>query len=177
MNYVDRMGREKSLIIMAIDRDGEIPIFDANGNITNIEDSYVRSIYNNIKDHQKYELRIVTNFDEFDNAVNDRNRRWKDVILIGHGTERSVELHSKNGIKLTQADLINDKQSPEEYEQLKDTTFTILGCNTGVSPLLGLKNSIAQDLQNHYRFKETQAPDNFIWNNGEIASSVIYYDN
>ena len=127
---MDRDGKEKSLIIMSIDKDGVMPIFDENGNITNMEGSFVRSIYNNIKDHQKYELRIVTNFDEFDNAVNDRNRRWKDIILIGHGFNDSVDLHSKNGVKITQDDLKIDYQSPAQYERLKDTTFTILGCNT-----------------------------------------------
>ena len=163
MMYTDRMGLEK-LIILTMDTDGIIPIFDENGNIVNPDKSYVRNIYNNIDNHQKYERRIINDFQWLDDAINEKN--WSEIILIWHGSQTRVSLSHENFFNIN--DLNSDKQTESQTNILKSTAFIIFGCNTWNDPLFW--DSIAQNIQNHYWFKETSAPDNFIWWNGEIAN-------
>jgi hypothetical protein len=174
---VDRMGLEKILIILGVDKDGMIPKVDEYWNIVWPSDTYIELQYETARKFlkQKWEnsiaIRIVTNFQEFDNAINEKSR--KTTYFIWHGSENSITINSSpvkpNNSQINSSTLNSDTQTIEQKKKLSETELYILSCNTGNTWFLGLFDPIAQDIQDHYWFKSTNAPNNYIWSDGKIT--------
>jgi len=176
LKFVDSMGREKSLIILTIDRNWFIPTFDSNWYALNWETSYVASMYNYLlssNPNKKFDVKLITDFSSFDSAINEKNR--DDIYFIGHWSQDSISLNNGSVISSPESNisltldtgiLNSDTQTLSQTTRLSNTSLHLLSCETWDTWLFGTYNPIAQKIENHYWFKETIAPNTFIhWNN------------
>ena len=180
MKYVDRMGLEKILIILWVDKDGIIPVINSDKTIDSCTEgsTYVcqryytlmREFLSNWTDMSNISVQVATDFSKFDNLVNEKKR--ESIYVITHGDEESVYL-SNNNPPINAESLKQDTQTQEQRENLSKTELYIFGCNTGYSWISNLwSDPIAQDIQDHYGFEATYAPDNYMWgNDGRITDS------
>ncbi len=169
--FVDRMGLEKVLIILWIDHEAIYPIFDKNWYIINSEDSYIYIAFNLLRDLElgsdiKVDYILVNTFEEFDNAINEKER--EEIYVIAHWSKNSISLDSSsifnwNETKINKSNLNNDDL--EDNRDFSNTSLTLLSCSTWQ-----WENSIWEQLQNYYNFKETTAPS------GTIRPWYVIYD-
>jgi RHS repeat-associated protein len=162
--YVDLMGTEKVLILLAIDKSWEQVSFDENWNII-FKHEYITLMADTLtkdlnKDWAKYDIEFISNFDDFDFHINEKER--EDIYLIAHWNEFSIDLNTSSkewNDKINKKSLKNDTQN----NNLSSTDLILLSCNTWNDRLF--YDAIWSSIQKHYWFKETLAPDNYIrWN-------------
>jgi RHS repeat-associated protein len=171
MIYTDRMGREKVLIILATGKDWADPIFDNNGLITNTQWSFNRQMYNTLiswENFWKYDVKVISSFQEFDDAVNSKQRQ--EIHLIGHWNAELIQLDSSNRVSLNKTILDNDTQSQDERDQAFSTALTLYSCNVWADRWFWREN-IAEMIQEHYWFKYTAAPSTTIWSDWIVVDS------
>jgi len=179
VNGVDPSGLEKILIILALDHNDVAPVFWKDWLTTNWKDSYIASQYNSVaqwytKKGQKFDIRIVTDFSQFDNAINEKQR--KEIILIAHWNQNSIGLSENQSVITTpganyfntinQQSLSLDDQTKEQREKLSKTELYLLSCSTGDNT--DGASPIAQSIETHYNFKATHAPSTTIYVGGAM---------
>ncbi len=186
--FVDRVGLSKTLMILWLDFDWKYPIFDNNGYITNYEGSYIRTMFNTLLNTElknvDFDIKIVDNFSDFDNAINEKQR--EQIIYIWHGSDnwQSISLDSfvtnsifiwlfyndeyKNAF-INATNLNNDTQTSVQQKNLENTDLTIYSCHAWDN---SNSDSIAEKLLNHYSFNSVRAPTKNIWT---IGSSFLKY--
>ncbi|NRH20416.1 RHS repeat-associated core domain-containing protein [Candidatus Gracilibacteria bacterium] len=178
LKYVDRMGREKILILLGVDYDGEEPIFDSKGYITNVSDlSPTRQLFNTIKkqldsENRKFDYKFIKNFDDFDKNINEKER--ETIVAIFHGNPNSIAINGEISLDAMSNpnSFITDKNldADTQTKRLKNTYLSLYSCNTG--NMDSTENPIGKKIQDHYGFKTTYAPTKFLYENGDIYDTV-----
>ncbi len=189
LKYTDRDGRKsKTLIIIGIDEDWQEPEFDKNGFMIvklstdpkNKKQWYIALQYNRLKRmNPKFEYRVVRNYQAFDDAVNEKQR--DKIMLIAHGFRSKIALNGSlinkdKSTELSYRNMNSDTQTEEQKNRLSKTELELYSCDTGKYKFGSFSDSIAQNIQDHYQFKNTRAPTTTIRSDWSMLDEGRFWD-
>lgn len=175
INRIDPMGLEKVLVVVWFREEWTPYELDDNWNIIWDYNSMHRSALYYLKKKledqgHKFDLVFVKTFEEFDNAINEKNRDM--IYFIWHWSPKSIDLNShdlnSDHSFINTKNLKKDEQTQEQSERLNWTQLCLLSCQTWNDTFR--RDSIWKKIHKHYNFKTTYAPNNDITASWDILS-------
>jgi len=176
------------LLLVWVDNDWEKPTINSDWSLNMKNKNWnVFTAYLNIKKNSsyywmssKFDIEVVTNFTEFNNAIHNHKRAR--IMLLAHWYPESIVLnHDKKGnwINVINKDILSkNHESIQQSQQLWLTALILYSCNTWNTDRS--KNTIAQQLADHYWFMFVQAPNRYIsaywWIKDNYQTNFWFFD-